>query len=418
MKRALGLLLALAAFLLADSREWPGFRGSSRQGEATGAAYPVRWHAAEGTAWSVAVPGEGWSSPVVSAGRVFLTTATDGGASARVLCYRASTGELLWDKEVFRQKTLRKENRNSYATPTPVADGRRVYVVFGDGSFAALDCAGKLIWTNRDYPHYSQHGLGASPILEDGLLVMPRDGSSDGEDPKLGWQKPWDRSYVVALDAATGKQRWKTLRGLSRIAHVTPNVARVNGRKIVVSGAGDVVQGFDLKTGELLWTGRSQGEGVVPSIVIANGLAFTCSGFEKPAIRAFRLDGRGSVAPAWEQTKGVPSMSSLIHADGFVYSVSANGVVTCLRAENGELVKQVRIGGDHSASPVFGGGHIYYTAEDGEITVVKAGPSLEIVAKNRLDERTQASPALVDGRIYVRTAGRLRCIGPSTGVER
>lgn len=356
------------------------------------------------------MPGEGWSSAVVSAGRVFLTTATEEGASARVLCYRASDGRLLWDKEVLRQKTLRKENRNSYATPTPVADGKRVYAAFGDGSFVSLDYSGNLIWSNREYPHYSQHGLGASPILEDGLLIMPRDGSSDGEDKKLGWQKPWDQSYVVALDARTGKQRWKTSRGLSRIAHVTPNVAVVKGRKLIISGAGDVVQAFDHKTGELIWTGRSQGEGVVPSVVIGDGLAFTCSGFEKPTIRAFPLDGRGTVEPRWEQTKGVPSMSSLLHAGGFLYSASANGVVTCLRASDGELVKQERIGGEHSSSPVFAGGHIYFTAEDGEVTVMKAGPALEIAAKNRMDERTQASPAFVEGRIYIRTAGRLYCI--------
>ena len=125
--------------------------------------------------WKTSVPGEGWSSPIVWEGDVFLTTTEDKGVSCRVLCFDAATGALKWNTEVFKQATARKENRNSYATPTPVTDGKHVYAVFGGGGIAAVDFSGKTAWTFADFHFYSRHGLGASPVLEDGLLVMPWD---------------------------------------------------------------------------------------------------------------------------------------------------------------------------------------------------------------------------------------------------
>src|SRR6185436_1362656 len=143
------------------------------------------------------------------------------------------SGSILWNREVFVQTPRRKEGKNSHATPTPTTDGERIYAVFGDGSVAAWNQDGVVVWTNREVPFYSRHGLGASPLLYDGLLIMPYDGSnqvgSPGTYPKvtgderLGWQIPWDRALLVALDVKTGKRRWTGQRGLSRIAHVTPN---------------------------------------------------------------------------------------------------------------------------------------------------------------------------------------------------
>jgi outer membrane protein assembly factor BamB len=410
MKRLCVLLLTLP--LLAEN--WPCFRGPSRQGLSAERGLPVAWTASQGVAWKSDIPGEGWSSPIVWNNRIFLTTATGQGQSARVLCLDTKEGKILWDREVFRMTPKQKEKKNSYATPTPATDGRRVYAVFGDGGVAALDFNGRIVWVNRDYPHYSQHGLGASPVLAGGLLIMTRDGSSETGEKRVGWQIPWDKSFVLALDAATGKQRWKTGRGLSRIAHVTPNILMENGRPVLASGAGDVVQGFDLRTGELLWTGRSQGEGVVPSIVLGEGLVFSASGFEKPAIRAFRPGGRGDVTKthlAWEQTKGVPMIPSFLHIAPHLYAITTNGVASCIRAATGELLNQVRIGGDHSASPVSAEGRIYFTSEEGDITVVAAGPEMKVLAVNKMNERIQASPAISSGRIYIRTASRLYAIG-------
>jgi outer membrane protein assembly factor BamB len=409
--RPLLLVLVAASTMLGEN--WPGFRGPSRQGISSEKRVPVRWSKTENVLWVQDVPGEAWSSPIVHGGRVFVTTATEDGVSGRVLCFDSRTGKPLWNREVVRQTLKRKEKKNSWASPTPVTDGRHVYAVFGDGTFAALDFNGKVVWINRDYPHYSQHGLGASPILEHGLLIMSRDASSEGEDKKVGWQKPWEESFLVALDAATGKERWRAKRGLSRIGHTTPVVTRDRGRSVIISSAGDVVQGFDLRTGKLLWTGRSQGEGVVPSPVFGDGVVFTASGFEKPTIRAFRLGGNGDVGAVgvvWEQTKGVPMISSMIFVAPYLYSVTTNGIVNVFVGSSGEMLQQLRIGGEHSASPVFADGRLYFSSEDGDVTVIEPGASPRILQVNRMEERIQASPAVAGGKLYLRTERKLYCI--------
>ena len=164
---ALGILAltGLAAALAAG--DWPGFRGL-REGVSDERGLPERWSATEGIAWRAAVPGAGWSSPIVSGDRVFVTTATEEGVSCRMLAFDRRTGALLWTTEAFKQKPTLKERQNSYATPTPVTDGERVYAVFGEGGAAAFSFDGRVLWTNTEHPFYSQHGLGASPILVDG----------------------------------------------------------------------------------------------------------------------------------------------------------------------------------------------------------------------------------------------------------
>jgi outer membrane protein assembly factor BamB len=399
-----------------QAQDWPWFRGPSRQGTSTEKGISTRWSETENIAWKTAIPGEGWSSPIVYGGRVFLTTASEDGAAGRVISVDRDSGKILWNREVLRQETPRKENKNSYATPTPATDGKRVYAVFGAGGIAAVDFqSGETVWTYRDVHHYSQHGLGASPVLYNDLLIMPFDGSSDGEDKKVGWQKPWERSFILALDTATGKERWRAKRGLSRIAHVTPNIVREGSRDILVSGAGDVVQGFDLKTGERLWTARNQGEGVVPSVVAGDGMVYTSSGFEKPTIRATRWGGRDSVTDThivWEQTRGVPRIPSFVYIRPHLYTITEQGIAMCLDGKTGEILWQERIGGNHSASPVHAGGHVYFTSEEGETTVIKAAPKFEVVATNRVDGgMVQASMAISRGQIFLRTADSLYCIG-------
>lgn len=399
--RVMLTLLLLLVALPVNAENWPAFRGPSRQGISAEKGIPVELSPTKNLAWVTSIPGEGWSSPIVWNGRVFVTTATDGGASCRLMSLDRDTGKVHWDREITRQATKRKEAKNSYASPTPVTDGKSVFAVCADGTVAAYDLNGAPLWVNRNYPHYSQHGLGSSPLLVSGMLIMARDGSAESGDLKVGWQKPWENSYLVALDANTGKQRWRGKRGLSRIAHVTPNM--MEGE--IISGAGDVVQAFEVHTGALKWTGRSQGEGVVPSIVIGDGLIYTCSGFEKPTIRAFRPGG----AIAWEQTRGVPMISSLLHRAPYLYSVTTAGIAHCYRATDGEVVWQARLGGEHSASPVFVDGHIYFSGEDGIISVVRAGGEFNLVAKNDLGETIQASPAVSQGRLFIRTAARLYC---------
>lgn len=407
-------LVPLALCLAARGEEWPGFRGTTGQGLSREKGLPTRWSATDNVAWKAAVPGEGWSSPVVWGERVFLTAATDGGAACHVLALSRADGKLLWDVTVFRQEKGHKQPRNSYATPTPVTDGEHVYAAFNDGSLAAVTVRGERAWVNRDVKHYSEHGLASSPVLYQDTLLMAFDGSSRGPDKALGWQKPWDRAFLLALDRKTGKERWRAKRGPSRIAHVTPILVRVDGRDELVSPAGDVIQGFDPRTGERLWSVSAEGEGVVPSPVSGEGLVFAASGFGKPRLRAVRLrpDGNGATrAVAWELRNNVPMMASPLYVRPHLFVVAENGIAHCLKAATGEVVWRERLDGSYSASPVYADGNVYFLSEQGQTTVVKAGAKFEVVARNALKERCQASPAVSGGRLFIRTAEHVFCVG-------
>ncbi len=318
VRRAAGVVATVVALMSpAMAENWPGFRGPTRQGVSQEKDLPTQWTSEQNIAWHVSLPGRGWSSPIVWDDLVFITTATNAGADCHVMALDRRSGKLLWDTQVLRQKPDRKEGKNSYATPTPVTDGERVCAVFGDGSVVAVDFDGQLIWTNREVKHYSRHGLGASPILYKDRLIMAYDGSNrvavpgdwpnNSDEERLGWQIPWDQAQIVALDIKTGERRWTARRGLSRVAHASPNIWQENGESQLVSTAGDVIQGFDPDTGKRLWTVESQGEGVVPSIVVGKGLLFTSSGFEASTIRTVRTGGEGNLTDthiAWEQALG------------------------------------------------------------------------------------------------------------------
>lgn len=415
----LGILFTAACFC----DNWPQFRGPNGQGRSAEHDVPLNWNATENIAWRADIPGESWSSPIVWGRHVFVTTATEGGESGRVLAFDRHDGRLLWNREAVRQKPGHKEKRNSYATPTPATDGRHVYAAFGDGSLVALDFEGRILWTNRDYPFYGQHGLATSLIVHDGLLIMARDGSNEGEDKRLGWQIPWGAAYVLALDSAAGKQRWKTGRGLSRIAHGTPALWKdTGGRWQVISEAGDVLQGFDCKTGERLWTSEVIGEGKVPSVVLGDGLAFTAGGWGgNDSIKAFRLGGSGiakAPAMAWEQRRGMPKVPSLIYVKPFLFAITDAGIATCLDAATGAVIWQRRLEGTYSASPVAAEGRVYFLSDDGTTTVIIAGSEFRILARNAIGEPVQASPAISGNQIFLRSDHHLFAIGTGRSIEK
>ena len=417
MKAVKPYLCTLAFFLstaFAFPENWPQFRGPTGQSVSGETRLPTKWSATENVAWKSPIPGESWSSPFVWGDRVFVTTATEGGASCRVLAFDRKTGGVLWNKEVFQQVQRRKEGRNTYATPTPATDGERIYACFGDGSFAALNFAGEIIWTNRNYPFYSQHGLATSPIVYHGLLIMARDGSNEGEDKGLGWEKPWDRAFIVALDIQTGKERWKGLRGRSRISHGVPTVWEHDGKAEIVSEAGDVVQGFDAQTGERLWSNEVIGEGKVPSTVIGEGLVFTAGGWGgKESIKAFRLGGKGDQQETllvWQQKKGMPKVPSLLYWKPYLFAIADTGLATCFKAATGEIIWQEHLTGNFSASPVFADGRIYFLGDNGETTVIEAGAEFKVLARNPLGEKVQASMAVSQGQLFIRTEKNLFCI--------
>jgi outer membrane protein assembly factor BamB len=404
--------IILSQPLLAEN--WPFWRGPSRQGISQETGLPIAWSNDSNVVWKIEISGEAWSSPIVFGDQAFVTTTTGNGVNCHVLGIDRKSGKIQWDKKVFEQVPLRKEQRNSYATPTPATDGERVFAVFGDGSVVAVSARnGDVLWEHREVKYYSQHGLGASPVLHGDLLIMPFDHSSTGENKRLGWQIPWDQSYLLAFDKKSGAVRWKAMRGQSRIGHVTPNIMTQNGQETLVSGAGDVVQGFSLADGKRLWSFFSQGEGVVPSIVIGNGMIFSISGFEKPAIRAIRPPKKAGGEPelVWEQKKSVPMIPSLIFFENHLYGITEGGVAICLNAADGTIVWQERVGGNHYPSPLLAENRIYFTSEEGDTTVIAAASEFKILARNPLKEKTQASLAISQKQIFLRTARHLYCFG-------
>ena len=403
--------LLVALFLAAGpaaAEDWTQFRGPTGQGLASASPIPVRWSPTENVAWKATVPGKGWSSPIVLDGKVYLTTAVpkEGGPPAlslRTLCLDAKTGAIDWDIEVFQQtgaKLTKIHPKNSHASPTPVTDGKRLFVHFGTNGTAALDLKGNIRWKN-DELHYSPvHGTGGSPVLVAGALVVSCDGG--------------DVQFVVALDQETGRIRWKTDRKadtVKRFCFSTPLVIDVNGRKQVVSAGPGLVAGYDPENGTEIWRVKYDGYSVVPRPVFGQGLLFLSTGYDSPTLLAIRPEGAtGDVTDthvAWTMKKGAPHNPSPLLVGDELYLISDNGIATCLDARTGTQHWQNRIGGNFSASPLFSNGNVYIESEDGEGIVFKAAREFEEVARNSLKERTLASYAVSDGSLYIRTEQHL-----------
>ena len=373
--------------------DWPQFRGPTGQGISDETGLPIQWSESENIKWKVPIPGEGWSSPVIKDGRVWLTAATEGGRSLRAIAVNVASGEMIHNVEVFREdQPTKKHKKNSYATPTPILEGDRVYVHFGTQGTAALTDAGKIVWKNEELSYVPGHGQGGAPELAGDLLVISCDGT--------------DQQYVVALDKDTGKIRWRTPRRNARMAFTTPLAITEGGTRQVVSPGADRAVAYQLETGEELWSIRYGGFSNVPRPVFAHGLVFVASGFYNPVLFAVRPDGKGDVTEshvAWSTSRGVPLTSSPVVAGDAIYFVSDNGIASCLDAKTGQQRWRSRLAGAYVASPLYAGGHIYFQSETGLTTVIKPGKAFERVAENQLDGRTFASPAIVGGAIFLRT---------------
>lgn len=399
--------LAVAASLLAlAGGDWPEFRGPTGQGlAAAGDDPPVEWGPDKNVAWKRAVPGKGWSTPVVRDGRVYLTTAVpqgDADQSLRVLAFDTRTGEPAWDTEVFRQdgKTAPAiYPKNSHASASPVADGRRVYAHFGHQGTAALNLDGTVAWRHQGLPYQPVHGNGGSPVLLGDSLIYSADGA--------------DRQFVAALDAATGKPRWSIDRktdAAKRFSFGTPLVVPTGGRDLVVSQGSNALCAYDPADGREVWRVRYQGYSVVPRPVFGHGLVLFSTGYDSPVVTAVRPDGQGDVTNShvsWRLRKGAPANPSPLLVGDELYLMSDGGIASCVDARTGKVHWQERVGGAHSASPVFAAGRVYFLSEDGVGTVVRAGKKFAVLARNALKERTLASYAVADGALFVRTEGHL-----------
>lgn len=398
LRPVLFALVASAAPALAA--DWPQFLGPTGDGHYAGPKLPTEWGPDTNVAWKTKVPGKGWSSPVVFKGKVYLTTAvpqSNGDHSLRALCLDVGSGTIDWDREVFlapKDKAELKHGKNGTASPTPIADGERLYVHFGHLGTAALDLAGKVVWTRPGLYEEPRHGNGGSPVLVDGLLIF----SCDGRDKQM----------VVGLNAKTGEVAWQTPRKAAAsktFSFGTPTVLTVDGTKQVVSEGSDVIAGYDPKTGRELWRFKFDGYSVIPKPVYGNGLVYFSTGYDNATLKAIKPGGSGDAA--WTVTKGAPHTPSLLLAGNELFTVSDNGFLSCVDARTGKVVWSERVPGAFSASPILADGKVYLTSEEGKGYVVEAGRTYNLLATSDLKEKTFATFAAADGALYVRTESQL-----------
>ena len=408
------LLLAATAVQAGD---WPQFRGPTGQGHAPDGAVPLTWSETENVAWKSVVPGRGWSSPVIAGGLAWLTTAVtdrETGTSLRLLAYETASGDAAMDVEVFAiSDTTLLNQKNSFASPTPVIDpdGERVYVHFGAQGTAAVAAsgaspggapaggasAGEVLWRAR-FPYTSQHGNGGSPILHDGRLIVSIDG--------------YDTAFLVAMDAGTGEERWRSVRPkpVSQ-AYSTPLAIRVGDAEQIIGVSAFRTTAHEPATGREIWRVEYPGGfSNVSRPVYGHGLVYLSTGFNEPVLLAVRPTGEGDVSDseiAWRLRRGAPLTVSPILVGDELYTVTDAGIATCIDALTGAIHWQQRLGGNHSASPVHAGGRIYFQNEEGVTTVVAPGRQFEQLARNELDGSTLASIAVVDGAFFVRTGTHL-----------
>ena len=404
----------LAVGALGSAADWPQWRGPEGNGVSRESGLPLRWSATENVAWALPLPGPSGSTPIVTGDRIFLNVAE--GDALFVWCVGRAKGDVLWKKPLGTGNvTLRKHNMSS---PSPVTDGKSVFVLTGTGVLAAFDLAGTRRWERHLQEEYGQFGLNwgyaSSPLLDsDSLYVQVLHG-----------MKTREPSYLLRVDAGTGKNRWRVERKTDAIrespdAYTTPLAVRVGGGLEIVVTGGDVVTGHDPATGRELWraTGLNPGNDpynrIVASAVAAKDVVFAPSRV-RPLL-ALRAGGRGDVSTSarlWSFDHG-PDVPSPVTDGSLLYVVTDKGIVYALDTATGKPVygPERLKPGTYSASPVLADGRIYVTSEDGLTSVYKAGPVFDLLAENPLDDFTLSSLAVADGMLYVRTAHKLWAIG-------
>jgi len=422
--------------------DWPQWRGPSGNGISEESGLPVRWGTGDHVKWKAPLAGLGASSPVVWGDRVIVTSqegivpivqgvqpllARDdddlsrrenpiggrqnkavnpkGEVTLIVEAFRRTDGTRLWKYSAKATGDFPQlHEKHNLATPTPVTDGRRIFAWFGNGEVFALDMEGRLAWTRHLGTEYGSFltpwGHGGSPALYKDTLILLCDHS--------------ENSYLLALDKETGKQRWKVDRGKGRISHSTPTVVQGPNRDELIINSSERIDAYNPQNGTLLWYTGTQRQTPIPTPVFHDGIIYLSRGYRNSDFMALRSGGNGDVSTSnilWRAPNGASYVPSILYYDGLVYVTSEVGIVTCADASDGKTVWKQRLGGVFFASPVAGDGKIYMVSETGETFVLRAGRSAEILAKNELDERILASPAISGKNLFLRSDGALFCIG-------
>lgn len=405
MRRLLaGVPLFFTVFLFsvppaAAQENWSQFRGPRADGVGTADNLPVEFGEEKNVTWKTAIHGKGWASPVVWGNQVWTATATEDGKELFAVCVDLKTGEIIHDVKVFDVAEPEFcHPTNSYASCTPTVEEGRVYVHFGSYGTACLDTAtGKTLWERRDLPCDHFRGPASSPTLFGDLLFLNFDG--------------FDVQYVVALNKKTGKTVWKKDRDIDygtdngdyKKAYGTSMVFELGGRQQLVSPAAFETIAYDVQTGDQLWKVRHEGTNAAAPPILADGLLYLCVGSGGGMLAVRPDENAEQVQIEWKYAKSVPKRGSPLLFDGLLYLFNDSGVATCLDARTGDEVWQTRIDGSYWSSPVAADGKIFACSQEGHVNVLAPGREFKLLAANQFESGFNASPAIADNALFVRS---------------
>ncbi len=428
-KSAVRLASALAITLLlteaAPAENWPQWRGPVGDSTSREKNLPVSWSETSGVAWKVELPEWGTSTPAIWGDTIFVTTQIDDRLVLTKL--NRADGKQLWEREVGTSDTRRDAEKRSgqkfhllhnNASPSPVTDGQVVIAHFGNGDLAAYDFAGQQLWKHNLQKEFGEYsiwwGHANSPVLDGDLVINvcmqdSLEGVSDQRAP----------SYLVAYNKHTGKQVWKTMRTTPAEAeqcdsYTTPILYNTHGRIEMLVMGGNQIDAYDPTSGKQLWflSGITGGR-TITGPAVGHDMVFVTQGM-RGNLLAVRTGGQGEVdekAVTWKHDSNTPDTCCPVLWGHLLFTVADNGIAMCLDAYTGHMHWKERVPGKYKASPVAADGRVYFLSMSGMCTVVAASERFEKLAENQIDDETTASPAISDGRIYLRARKHLYAIG-------
>jgi len=405
--------MAMLTASVASAAQWPRFRGPNGQGISDAKTIPVKWSQSD-YSWRIQLPGSSPSSPVVWDDKVFTTCADASTPKGILVAVDAGTGKTLWNKEYSLTRS-RMNKLNSYATGTPALTADSVYVLWSTANemiMAALDHDGGEVWKREFGPTTSSHGPGVSPVVVDDLVVLSREQKTNANSAMSEW---------IALDRQTGKTRWTLPRKAGFISYSTPCLysSQSSPDRLVFTSQLHGITAVDPRQGKVVWEAQSAFIARVASspVIVGNLIAGTCGqGGGGKRITAIRPPASPGAAPteaySSEDRAGgtIPYVSTLLCKDGLLFSFHDQGTICCRRAATGEILWREKPAGKYYGSPVWVDGRLYCITREGDVVVVKAAPEYELLAVNSLGERSDATPAVADERMYLRTASQLICV--------
>jgi outer membrane protein assembly factor BamB len=396
--------LILTSMSVARAENWPCWRGPNGDGTSTELNLPTRWDSITNVLWKSPVPGIGHASPVVWGDRLFTVTALPQTQEKLLLCYDALKGDLIWQVTVLKTPFESKHNDNSYASGTPATDGQYVYVSFLDGEsvvVAAYDFSGKQIWIQRPGTFSSPHGYSCSPVLFKDKVIINGDSKGD--------------AFIAALSRQDGQIIWKIPHKNQAHSFSTPIFREIAGRVQMIFCGNKEIASYDPENGSLYWFVKGPSEDFCSSPVYSEqtGLVLVSSAWPQRHLLAIKPDGTGDATDThvvWRSTEGAFYVPSPVCAGPYLISTMTSGQVHCIEAATGKILWKENLGKQYP-SAVLAGGLVYMPNDNGIVTIFRPGPAFESIAKNGIGEKMNASPALANGRIYLRGAKHLFCVG-------